>query len=443
MAVELPTNRNTCWWEDAIITTRLRFAAGVCVLSTGLLIGSGGGAIAWADTDSASESSASPTSSQATEGSAQGVSTVSEPAKPVANPLKTTLQNVTTVLRSLRKLANQQPQTVERKSGLTESGVPSAEAEENTEALGAATTDVSPPAAETTAVATDETVLASDTNVTPPVTNPLTNPLAVVVPPVTKAVATVGAAALKVPGVVMALPTSPTPVTDVITTVQELLTAVNNAVVPLAQIPSDLYSMFAASMLTVPMVTATKTVGGGVNPVASAPLWGARATQEPQAAPIVLAGGMALPSDIVPPTTFGDIELAGLSNELPAPGTAPPAQDVVAQSGIGSFLEHTVGALFVPASLSALAAVAVPGIGGLLLICALGMRIGYRQAKALFEVRRAGIAAFAGPGPLGVVRSGSLISLRPRALGVRPDRRALRVVRSETSNVVSLRSHAA
>jgi hypothetical protein len=92
--------------------------------------------------------------------------------------------------------------------------------------------------------------------------------------------------------------------------------------------------------------------------------------------------------------------------------------------------------------LSALAAVALPGVGGLLIICGLGTRLGYRQAKALLEVRRAGIAVFAGPGPLGVVRADSLIALRPRASGVRPDR-ALRVVRSGTSPVASLRDQAA
>jgi hypothetical protein len=152
---------------------------------------------------------------------------------------------------------------------------------------------------------------------------------------------------------------------------------------------------------------------------------------------------MALPADIAPLATLGDIPTTGLSNQLPASGIAPPAQDVIVQSRLGSFLEHTVNALFVPASLSALAAVALPGIGGLLLICALGMRIGYRQAKALFEVRRAGIACFAGPGPLGVVRSGSLIALRPRALGVRPDRRALRIVRPHASGAAGLQDQAA
>lgn len=342
------------------------------------------------------------------------------------------------MFRTLRTLANQQ--APDRKSENKETVVPSAD----TEALGgAATTDVSPAAPETTAVAsnetaiaTDETTVATDSNVVPPATNPLA-PVATVVEPVMKAAATVGAAVLAVPGALLKLPTSPTPVTDAIVIVQEMMTAVTNAVVPLAQIPSDLYTM-----LSVPTVTATTTVGGGVIPDATASVLASRATQSIQAVPIVLAGFMALPADIVPPATRGDIALTGLSNELPASGTVPGAQDVIAQSGLGSFLENTVSALFVPASLSALAAVALPGVAGLLIICALGMRIGYRQAKALFEVRRAGIASFAGPGPLGVVRSGSLIALSPRALGIRPGR-ALRVVRAGSSRAASLHDRAA
>ena len=41
-----------CWWEEIISTKRLRLAAGICVLAAGLFIGSAGGAIAWADTES-------------------------------------------------------------------------------------------------------------------------------------------------------------------------------------------------------------------------------------------------------------------------------------------------------------------------------------------------------------------------------------------------------
>ena len=55
-------------------------------------------------------------------------------------------------------------------------------------------------------------------------------------------------------------------------------------------------------------------------------------------------------------------------------------------------------------------AAALPGAGGLVILTAFGVRVGYRQAKAGFVVRAAGIARFAGPGPLGVVRSGSLVS---------------------------------
>jgi hypothetical protein len=66
-------------------------------------------------------------------------------------------------------------------------------------------------------------------------------------------------------------------------------------------------------------------------------------------------------------------------------------------------------------------------------VCAAGVRIGYRQAKAGLAVRVAGIARFAGPGPLGVVRSGSLITLHPRT--ARADRlRAARTVRAETAD---------
>jgi hypothetical protein len=454
MAVEIPTDRDPCWWEEAIITTRLRFAAGICVLSTGLLIGSSGGAIAWADTESAGSNTAQ---SQGAEGPSADVGPASAPTNKVANPLRTTfqatVQGVISTLRSISKLGQQHsidPGPAATKPAATNT-------ESNNDGSGPTAADPSPTASDQTVVASDQTVVASDqtvvasdqtvvasdqtvvaseSTVVPPATNPLA-PVSTVVEPVTNAMATVVNVFASAPAALMALPTSPTPITDVITLIQEMLTSVTHVVVTLAQLPSDLYTM-----LFVPTITATTTVGGGVKPDATEPLLGTRASQRDQAAPIFLAGGMALPTDIAPLETLGDIVTTGLSNELPASGIATPAQDVIAQSTLGSFLQHTVSALFVPASLSALAAVALPGVGGLLIICGLGTRLGYRQAKALLEVRRAGIAVFAGPGPLGVVRAGSLIALRPRASGVRPDR-ALRVVRSETSRVASLRDQAA
>ena len=91
----------------------------------------------------------------------------------------------------------------------------------------------------------------------------------------------------------------------------------------------------------------------------------------------------------------------------------------VALPGAGGLLILTAAGVL-PISLAALAALALPGAGGLMILTAAGVRVGYRQAKAGFAVRTAGIARFARPGavPLGVVRSGSLVVIRPRALRV-------------------------
>jgi hypothetical protein len=408
----IPTDGDPCWWEEIISTTRLRLTAGVCVLSAGLFIGSAGGAIAWADT----ESTGSPAQSQGAEGPSPDAGAASAPATKVAHPLRTTLQatvqGLASTVRSLQKLGQQQ--STAAKPAKTE---PLAtDTEDTTEALDAAVADPGPAAPDSNGVASGETVVASDSNAVPQASDQLAA-LATVVEPVTQAAVTVAKVALSVPGLVASLPTSATPVTDVITSVQEMLTTVTNAVVPLTQVPSDLISL-----LGVQTVDATSTVGGGVGSRASAPVIAAPGSQWLEVAPTAIAGGMALPANIAPLATLGDIATTGFQNELPASGIASSAQNAIVQTGLGSSLEHAVSALFVPASLSALAAVALPGVGGLLIICALGVRIGYRQAKALLEVRRAGIASFAGPGPLGVVRSGSLVALRPRPPRlVRPD----------------------
>jgi hypothetical protein len=141
--------------------------------------------------------------------------------------------------------------------------------------------------------------------------------------------------------------------------------------------------------------------------------------------------------DVTAPATLGGIATAGLSVDLSLSGTAPLAAEGAGPTSALAFLEHTIRAVLAPVSLSALAAFALPGVGGLLIICAAGMRVGYRQAKAALAVRSTGIARFARQGPLGVVRSGSLVGLHSR----RP--RALRVVRPEVSRAAPLLERAA
>jgi hypothetical protein len=371
--------------------------------------------------------------------------------------LQATVQGVTSALRSIGKLSPPQMKfqgQAATKPTATNTPSNATNTQSNNDGSGPTAAVPSPTAADPNKVASDQNVVASDQSVVasdqpvvasestevPPATNPPA-PVSTVFEPMTNAVASAMNVFVSVPGALLALPTSAAPIADAITLIQEMLTSVTHVVVSvvatLAQLPSDLLTLLSG-----PTVTATSTVGGGVNPDATEPLLGTWASEPDQVAPTFLAGGMALPADIAPLETLGDIATTGLRNELPVSGFASPAHNAIEQSGLGSFLEHTIRALFVPASLSALAAVALPGVGGLLIVCALGVRVGYRQAKALFEVRRAGIACFAGPGPLGVVRSGSLIALRPRVSGVRPDR-ALRIVRPNTSRAACLQDDAA
>jgi hypothetical protein len=111
------------------------------------------------------------------------------------------------------------------------------------------------------------------------------------------------------------------------------------------------------------------------------------------------------------------------------PGMVAPARNGAVSMGLRSFVPHSFSDLPRAASLWALAAVALPGLGGLLILTLAGVRIGYRQAKAGSVLRTTGIARFARAGPLGVVRSGSLVVVGPRRL---------RVVRSGLSSSGSL-----
>jgi hypothetical protein len=96
---------------------------------------------------------------------------------------------------------------------------------------------------------------------------------------------------------------------------------------------------------------------------------------------------------------------------------------------VRSVLQHTVDAVLAPLSMLALAALASPGVVGLLLLSAAGMFVGYRQAKAASMLRAVGIARFVKAGPLGVVRSGGLVALHARpSTAARPESRRSRGV---------------
>ena len=204
--------------------------------------------------------------------------------------------------------------------------------------------------------------------------------------------------------------------------VQKLLTSVFGAVVPLTQLQSDLYSFLLGLAGVVPVEDGFRGIDGSGWPVAVDESVVAQLRLVLQLAGVrgvPLAGNTAAATlRGVAASIFSVANEVGRASSLP--GMPPPAPNGALQMGLRSFFPHGLGDLPRAASLWALAAVALPGIGGLLFLTLAGVRIGYRQAKAGFALRAAGIARFARPGPLGVVRSGSLVVVRPRRLHVVP-----------------------
>jgi hypothetical protein len=433
----LPTDEIACWWEETKISTQLRLAAGVCVLTTGLFIGSAGGAIAAADNETAGPSTSTTQTVGETSAAADPAAPTSSAANKPKSQLSATIQSMLQKLRSLGKPV-QKPVVVKP---------PIDPVAPDTVADDTESAEVTPVGADLDASQANGE--AGDPDATPLSTNlagadpgGLTPPIDGVpaldaVRPLTNAVATVAGVALTVPGVFAALPGSENPLADVITSLQTMLVTVNDAVAPLAQVPGDLYSLMVAGMVVATVDTVGVASGPGLSAAAGAGLTPPAAPFTGPILPIGPGGGMPLLGDVIAPATLGGIAAAGLSADLSLSGTAPLAVGGAGPADALSFLEHTVKAVLAPASLTALAAFALPGIGGLLIICAAGIRLGYRQAKAALAVRTSVISRFARQGPLGVVRSGSLVAVHNR----RPH--TLRVVRPTASRAAPVFKQAA
>ena len=158
------------------LVSHLRFAAGVCVLAAGLLMGSAGGAVAVADP--ASSGSAAPGDGGTTP-SGQGSTTASSPVGNVTDTRRKTIQRVTSTLGSGRQ-PGQQPSTG-AKSPKKAPGGADTEDEKKDSGLAAAVPDL---------VAAVANVVAPVTNVIAPVPN-VVAPVRNVVAPVPNVVAPV------------------------------------------------------------------------------------------------------------------------------------------------------------------------------------------------------------------------------------------------------------
>ena len=115
-------------------------------------------------------------------------------------------------------------------------------------------------------------------------------------------------------------------------------------------------------------------------------------------------------------TGVATLDVIAVGRASAVSGMAPVAPDGAFPIGAGSSFRHVFSGLLLPVSLWALAAGALPGASGLVILFATGARLGYRQAKAGVALRTTGIAFFARPGPLGIVRPRALRVVRPGAL---------------------------
>lgn len=215
--------------------------------------------------------------------------------------------------------------------------------------------------------------------------------------------------ATAVPALLAGLPGSTTPVSDVINTIEFMLTSVSTSVGTIAALPGELGALMDVSTPPVAPIGVAPAARPMTAPAGPIDLPGLLLPQAP--ATSLGAGAVASAPAAPAPSPVTPVRVEQMS----AVTTAPLGVSGLTASGAPeSFLDRAVSTLLVPISIATLAAVALPGVGGLLVICALGIRIGYRQAKAGWAIRVAGIARFAGSGPMGVVRSGSMITLHSK-----------------------------
>ena len=424
--------------QGIVIVSHLRFAAGGCVVATGLLLSGAGGAIAGADTGTTRSSGVDGTSQSSTAAD----STQSNPIGRLTDTLRRTVRGVTTTLGSVRQ-----------------QGLGSFTGGKNSQILSAGATDVTK---NTTVVDQGSnpitfvpTVVQSLPNAPAPnnvATNPvapLTNTVAEVPQAVTSLTSTVPQVSTLVgpaTNVVSQLPTVVAPVTNAVTAVPADLIASGTAVLTsfqnlvntltgggFAQLPSDLASLLGITNTTAAVNAAQVVDGPGLAAaVASLPAPPATATATATASRTslssLLLGGVAdtpFVGDTARLTKLGSVATTthlSLYSSVTATGALAPTGTSL--MNVQLHLGQAVGAFLRSASLAELAVVALPGLCGLLFFTAAGVGIGHRQAKAGFALQTAGIARFARTGPLGVVRSGSLVVLHRRT--ARTARRATR-----------------
>ena len=408
-----------------MVLLKARYAVGVCILSAGLFMCVGGGSIASAEPHGSD--STSDTASDAGHGNdANGDNGVSSAVD--SGPQSPT--SATTVAQTTE---GPRPSTIPSVrsrfgSGRTPGEGASERAKRRKVPSSADPTDGKVAGPVAVPLVTPSDVAASVANLAPPASKLITAIPSLVAPgtgaaafipsliaPVAEAVASVPGLPQPVRYVVIAAPDLVAPITDLIAMVPTLIASGSvaalalakdvmvAAAVPLTQLQSRLLSYY-----TPPVARAVPNGSPGLlaGPTPAVNSGHALLQQSPAvvpAAPRVGPSGAGAGMGYATP-------LAGYSPQLAAaPADASPTDWPGRVARIASDV-------IIVASLWALALAALPGVGGLALSTSAGVRLGYRQAKAGTGLQMGNLARFARPGPFGIVRSGSVVEIRRRAL---------------------------
>jgi hypothetical protein len=370
------------WGFNTLTWSRVHYAAGSCVLCAAFMLGTGS-AMATADAGSGSHSGGSATHSTNNRGTANKVRTaknlpVAEVGNHLADVLRKTINDVTSILSTGRIASRPIPGSTVSKTAAT------AGATNGNDNSGA-------------------TTAAPDTTATPPAGSPVSN-TTVPAPEAPAPVPTPVATPTVPPPPIGLVPFIVTPVVDVITSVQDVLTSVvDYAAAPLS---TDLSTLLGVtqwqSVVNVRTEASTlPTSTGGMAP----PLSFASPAPESAVANTGATGLSAVSSSGV--ATSGNIEGTSTGQDVTAPAQAPATHTRAVPMTLKQFFRYAVDEVLRSPSLSALAALALPGLIGLIIILGAGMRFGYRQAKAALALPASGLTRFARPQPLRLVRSRS------------------------------------
>lgn len=218
------------------------------------------------------------------------------------------------------------------------------------------------------------------------------------------------------------IPDPAVPISDVTSVTQDEPTSTTDTVAPLPELPAESEPLPGATVAEVhPEADDVNTRGRSAAPDGRAlsPLQilrlltqasGSSFVGKPTGIPMRWDGANQTRSGGAASVSGTTAALAGTSSRSMAARAEP---DMALPEGLQTVL-HVCGQVIVAVSLSAMIVAALPGLAGIVIPSLAGTCIGYRQAKARSALRMSGIAHLAASGPIGVVRSGSLVAMRPR-----------------------------